>query len=211
LTDINKAVVNEYAYTPFGIIGNQQETIPQPFKYVGQYGVMAEPNGFYYMRARYYDPAVGRFISEDPIGFDGGDVNLYAYVLNNPILFIDPWELCTGGFWNTAGIIGNGLLKAGEGLWNTLGSEDFQRGTTQGFIMAGEIAVLTHAAVATKAYALFDIATGGPVTNSIMVAAGTPQGQGFITEFIPSMNLGTLPLPTAWGLYGAATGDLINK
>jgi RHS repeat-associated protein len=52
---------------------------------------MAEPNGFYYMRARYYDPAVGRFISEDPIGFDGGDVNLYAYVLNNPILFIDPW------------------------------------------------------------------------------------------------------------------------
>jgi RHS repeat-associated protein len=51
---------------------------------------MTEPNGFYYMRARYYDPEVGRFISEDPIGFEGGDVNLCAYVKNNPILLIDP-------------------------------------------------------------------------------------------------------------------------
>jgi RHS repeat-associated protein len=51
---------------------------------------MSEPGGFYYMRARYYDPNVGRFISEDPKGFDGGDVNLYAYVQNNPIMGIDP-------------------------------------------------------------------------------------------------------------------------
>ncbi|MDD5452109.1 MAG: RHS repeat-associated core domain-containing protein [Desulfovibrionales bacterium] len=55
---------------------------------------MTEPNGFYYMRARYYDPNVGRFISEDPIGFEGGDVNLYAYVGNNPIMLIDPLGLC---------------------------------------------------------------------------------------------------------------------
>jgi RHS repeat-associated protein len=51
---------------------------------------MAEPNGLYYMRARYYDPSVGRFISEDPLGFAGGDVNLSAYVLNNPVNRIDP-------------------------------------------------------------------------------------------------------------------------
>jgi uncharacterized protein RhaS with RHS repeats len=42
------------------------------------------------MRVRYYDYSLGRFISEDPLGFDGGDVNLYAYVLNNPVNFIDP-------------------------------------------------------------------------------------------------------------------------
>jgi uncharacterized protein RhaS with RHS repeats len=42
------------------------------------------------MRARYYDPEVGRFISEDPIGFDGGDVNLMAYVQNNPVNLVDP-------------------------------------------------------------------------------------------------------------------------
>ena len=93
LTDMTQAIVNSYAYEPFGQILSQQETVPQPFKYVGQYGVMAEPNGLYYMRARYYDPTVGRFISEDPLGFGGGDVNLFAYVRNNPSNWIDPWGL----------------------------------------------------------------------------------------------------------------------
>jgi uncharacterized protein RhaS with RHS repeats len=44
-------------------------------------------------RARYYDPKAGRFINKDPISFAGGDVNLYAYVQNNPVNFIDPWGL----------------------------------------------------------------------------------------------------------------------
>ena len=42
------------------------------------------------MRARYYDPKVGRFLSEDPIGFAGGDSNLYRYVSNNSIKYRDP-------------------------------------------------------------------------------------------------------------------------
>jgi RHS repeat-associated protein len=90
MTDSSQTMVNKYAYDPFGKVTNQEEAISQPFKFVGQYGVMTEPNGFYYMRARYYDPQVGRFVSEDPIGFEGGDVNLYAYVGNNPIVLIDP-------------------------------------------------------------------------------------------------------------------------
>jgi len=90
LTDQNQNIVNMYAYDVFGKLLNQVESVPQPFKYVGQYGVMAEPNGFYYMRARYYDPKVGRFISEDPIGFEGGTVNLHEYVGNNPVNYSDP-------------------------------------------------------------------------------------------------------------------------
>jgi RHS repeat-associated protein len=90
ITDMTQAVVNSYAYDPFGQILGQQETVTQPFKYVGQYGVMAEPNGLYYMRARYYDANVGRFISEDPLGFGGGDVNLFAYALGNPVSYADP-------------------------------------------------------------------------------------------------------------------------
>ncbi len=97
LTDMTGTVVNSYAYEPFGQILAEQESIPQPFKFVGKYGVMAEPNGLYYMRARYYDPTVGRFISEDPLGFGGGDVNLYAYVMNNPISLIDPSGLSDVG------------------------------------------------------------------------------------------------------------------
>jgi len=95
MTDGSQAVVNRYAYTPYGQIVGKAESVPQPFQYVGQSGVMAEPNGFYYMRARYYDPEVGRFVSEDPIGFEGGDVNLYAYVQNNPVNRVDP----TGLYW----------------------------------------------------------------------------------------------------------------
>ncbi|MGH7966667.1 MAG: RHS repeat-associated core domain-containing protein, partial [Candidatus Binatia bacterium] len=49
--------------------------------------------GLYYYRARYYHPVLQRFLSEDPIGFAGGDVNLYAYVGNNPISFVDPLGL----------------------------------------------------------------------------------------------------------------------
>lgn len=90
ITDQSQNIVSKYTYTPFGIIRESLQSPPQPFKYVGEYGVMTEPNGLYYMDARYYDPQVGRFISEDPIGFGGGDVNLYAYVKNNPINYIDP-------------------------------------------------------------------------------------------------------------------------
>jgi len=70
---------------------------------------MTEPNGLQYMRARYYDPEVGRFISEDPIGFGGGDVNLYAYCIGNPINRIDPdglWTLQFGIGFNAGGVFG---------------------------------------------------------------------------------------------------------
>jgi RHS repeat-associated core domain len=50
--------------------------------------------GLQYNRARYYDPSDGRFLSEDPIGFEGG-INKYTYSLNNPIVFNDPTGLDT--------------------------------------------------------------------------------------------------------------------
>ncbi len=46
----------------------------------------------YYYRARWYSPALGRFMSRDPLGYADG-VNLYAYVGNNPVSFVDPWGL----------------------------------------------------------------------------------------------------------------------
>jgi RHS repeat-associated protein len=49
-------------------------------------------SGLLYYRARYYDPKIGRFISEDPIGFFGGE-NFYSYVRNRPVVFNDPLGL----------------------------------------------------------------------------------------------------------------------
>ncbi len=79
---------------------------------------MTEPNGFYYMRARYYDPKVGRFISEDPIGFDGGDVNLMAYVNNNPVMGMDP-DGKLAFYWHF-GITYVAARDSGYGVWNSL-------------------------------------------------------------------------------------------
>ncbi len=106
LTDAGKTVVNKYAYTPFGVLAGQEEAVEQPFKFVGQFGVMTENNGWYYMRARSYDPEMGRFISEDPLGFGGGDVNLYAYVSNDPVNLVDPeglWSVTIDGYYGKGG------------------------------------------------------------------------------------------------------------
>jgi RHS repeat-associated protein len=72
---------------------------PTEFAFVGKLGYQSEYEdgsdpglGIEYLQQRYYDPATGRFISRDPIGFYGG-LNLYTYAENNPVGFVDPWGL----------------------------------------------------------------------------------------------------------------------
>jgi RHS repeat-associated protein len=50
--------------------------------------------GLYYYRARYYDQTLGRFLSEDPIGFNAKRFNFYPYASDNPVRFVDPFGLC---------------------------------------------------------------------------------------------------------------------
>ncbi|RLB40220.1 MAG: hypothetical protein DRH20_01850 [Deltaproteobacteria bacterium] len=92
MTDDSEKLVNKYAYTPFGMIAGTEELVSNHFRYVGRFGVMDDGEDLVYMRARYYDPELGRFITKDPIGFAGG-VNLYAYSLNNPVRYGDPQGL----------------------------------------------------------------------------------------------------------------------
>jgi len=86
MTNASQVITHKYSYGAFGEILKQYEADPNPFKYVGAYGVMDDGDGLYYMRARYYDPKIGRFISEDPVW----DVNLYTYGENNPLMNLDP-------------------------------------------------------------------------------------------------------------------------
>jgi RHS repeat-associated protein len=48
---------------------------------------------------RDYDPETGRWTAKDPIRFLGGDTNLYGYVLDDPINWIDPWDTLVGNQW----------------------------------------------------------------------------------------------------------------
>jgi RHS repeat-associated protein len=87
LTDSAGLVQSEYTYEPFGKTMATGAASTNAFKYTGRED---DGTGLYYYRARYYHPALQRFLSEDPIGFAGGDVNLYGYVGNGPVNFVDP-------------------------------------------------------------------------------------------------------------------------
>jgi RHS repeat-associated protein len=71
-----------------------QELAPvsQPSLLVASLGTVAKSD----YRARYYDPTPGRFLSEDPLGFVGGDPNFYAYAANSTTNFVDPFGLIIG-------------------------------------------------------------------------------------------------------------------
>ncbi len=150
VTDSSQAVVNSYNYTPFGMILNESKTFSQPFKYVGKLGVMAEDSGFYYMRARYYDPVTGRFISEDPLGFGGGDVNLFVYAQNNPVMFMDPLGLFWfRQSWQTEFVVGrenSPLIAPGDTISQFI-EDNVPAGRTFGEIHDGFVGAVTSAGI----------------------------------------------------------------
>ncbi|MCI0526738.1 MAG: Ig-like domain-containing protein [Nitrospira sp.] len=91
LTDQSGTSVVQYTYDPFGNTQSTNSTFSNPFQYTGREN---DGTGLYYYRARYYHPQLHRFISEDPIGFIGSDADLYKYVFDNPVNFVDPNGLC---------------------------------------------------------------------------------------------------------------------
>jgi RHS repeat-associated protein len=92
LTDGSQNITDAYSYNSFGNMLNSNGSTPNPFKYVGRYGLMDEGNGLEFVRARYYAPDLGRFITKDPLTGKDGDsqsLNRYVYALNNPVRLID--------------------------------------------------------------------------------------------------------------------------
>ena len=91
-------VIHTYRYDAFGNQLNGDETNTNPFRFAAEY--YDWETGFIYLRARYYNPAIGRFISEDPhwtirnmqssVAAILQSSNLFVYAINNPVRFIDP-------------------------------------------------------------------------------------------------------------------------
>jgi len=109
LTNQAGSVETTYHYDSFGTT-NILGTNPNVFQFSGREN---DEVGLYYYRARYYSPYLHRFLSEDPIEFAGGSVNLYTYVRNNPTNLTDP-----------TGLLFSGRINAGE-LFGEVAAQDW--------------------------------------------------------------------------------------
>jgi RHS repeat-associated protein len=87
LSTTTGTVSDSFVYDSFGNVTSSTGTFAQPFRYTGR--EWDAETGLYYYRARYFDPSAGRFLSEDPIRFQGG-ANFYRYTQNSPLNWIDP-------------------------------------------------------------------------------------------------------------------------
>jgi RHS repeat-associated protein len=122
LADPNGVVQTSYTYEPFGkeSVGGQANA--SPYRFTGR---ETDGTGLMFYRARYYSAQHGRFISEDPLEYGGGDANLFGYVLNDPINLTDPmgenpWlAACAGGAAFNAGA---DLLAGRKPTLQSLGS-----------------------------------------------------------------------------------------
>ncbi|WP_429842082.1 RHS repeat domain-containing protein [Brevibacillus sp. FIR094] len=102
LTDEHGRVTDRYTYGLYGELEAHEGRTKQPFCYNGRDGVMTDPNGLYYMRARYYHPGLKRFLNRDVLQgdmTDGQTFNRFAYVNGDPIGFIDPLGLMKCKAW----------------------------------------------------------------------------------------------------------------
>ncbi len=94
IVDSTGNTVKRIDYDSFGnIISDTNPGFTIPFGFAG--GLHDRETGLVRFGARDFDPTIGRWTAKDPIDFTGGDVNLYGYVQNNPVNFIDPYGLYT--------------------------------------------------------------------------------------------------------------------
>jgi RHS repeat-associated protein len=121
LTDSTGTVQTQYTYEPFGRTTSSGIGSSNSYQYTGREN---DGTGLYYYRARYYSPTLQRFVSEDPIGFDGG-INFYEYADSNPVAFIDSSGLSSLVFDR-----GSGTLDVYDGKGNYIGRYDAGNFTT---------------------------------------------------------------------------------
>jgi RHS repeat-associated protein len=133
LSSLTGTISNSYTYDTFGN-ASASGSFVNPYRYTAR--DYDSETGLQYSRARYYDPALGRFISEDPLGFAGGD-SFYLYSENDPALLVDPFGLqgsaAFNNAWSTFGDLSRWVLgKRGssQGLndhWNDGVTDDLRR------------------------------------------------------------------------------------
>ncbi len=185
ITDADGQIVNEYQYDSYGNILSTNENVANPFLYTG--GQFDPESGLYYLKKRYYDPALGRFLQEDPLYIASG-YNFYLYVKNNPVCHSDP-----DGLFLVGGLAGAGINLAGQGvnyLTDDKNQQEFSWGsfafdTGLGIVTCGAGSALQAAKAAKAAAASRFVIQGVRQPLSQRVAAGifntSRVGRGAVT------------------------------
>jgi RHS repeat-associated protein len=149
LTSPAGALANSYTFDSFGKLTASSGTLTNPFQYTGR--ELDSETGLYFNRARYFDLATGRWLSEDPLQFAAG-MNFYEYSYNNPANFNDPsglqaapvpvpppptFTVITGGggaaAGGGAGLLTGGLITLDLGLLTYDSYETYQLGIAYGW------------------------------------------------------------------------------
>jgi len=133
LADIVGSVQTQYTFDPFGSTTTSGNSSSNTFVFTGREN---DGTGLYFMRARYFNPVLGRFISQDPAGFRGRQSNLYAYVADNPENMTDPF-----GLWGWGGTVGGNVFVGGGpggGFSGQTGFTSFSNGNKADFFTQGQ-------------------------------------------------------------------------
>jgi RHS repeat-associated protein len=140
VTDANAQIVNRYEYDSFGKRLSVTESVWQPYTWKAREWIGGGADQ-YYNRARFYDPQMGRFTSEDPLGFEGGDTNLFSFTWNNTKNWSDASGLCPSCEYGSQSSISQKALMGGGAV---AGAGAFATAeTTAAALAAGNLATLS--------------------------------------------------------------------
>jgi len=163
MTDATGSVVWRADYRAFGQARVRAGEVFQPWRLAGQY--FDEETGLHYSLARYYDPALGRFLSVDPVMAEGGSRNPYLYCDGDPINSLDP-NGTIGGLLSAVligaavGAVIGAAVGAGVEMYRQRNQEHFEWGKIgKAALIGGAIGAI-----------------GGAVGGAIEVAAGVTMG-----------------------------------
>lgn len=115
--------LNTYEYDTWGKIVKETGNFNNPYKYAGE--IYDDESGYYYLSSRYYDPNSMRFINEDTYQGDlvePSTLNLYTYVGNNPLIYVDP----SGHVWEWVGTRWRSIKKGASATVNFLVLDDIR-------------------------------------------------------------------------------------
>ena len=200
-------VLERYHYTPYGEVttydadwanSSTLSRIGNPYLYTGRR--LDAETGIYHYRTRPYHAQLGRFMGRDWILYNGGDVNVYNYVGNDPLNWVDPWGLYFGiddlVFSVGGGLIGLAGQAAGDLLTGTPMAWESYAGAFVGGAVAGEVLLYAGPVAAGAAGG----AAGNAVKQGCRIASGKQDSFDFgslaqdtaigaATGFIPRMNI----------------------